>query len=307
MKRLIPTILMLFLISVPVYADDFQEGMDAAKQGDFKVALEKFRPLAEQGHTGAQNQLSRMYLLGEGVPKNFREAEKWSSLSAEKGDGEEQSGMGLMYEFGVFVTKDLKKAAYWYRKAAKQGDVKAKLKVKEFDFWGAREGESALFSGNYKLAYEKLKPEAEQGNAVAQYRLGQMHKLGYGFSKNDQEAIKWFTKSAQSGSEDAQYELGVFYFDEKRKNYKLAARYFEEAAENKHFIAQYRLGGMYRDGKGVIQDFVQAHMWFNIAIAEEKNIDKTRKSMNDIEKNMTPSQIAEAQKLAREWVKEHKR
>ena len=39
--------------------------------------------------------------------------------------------------------------------------------------------------------------------------------------------------------------------------------------------------------------------------AEEKNIDKTRKSIKDIEKKMTPSQIAEAQKLAREWVKEH--
>lgn len=67
--------------------------------------------------------------------------EKWSSLSAEKGDAGEQMGMGIMYELGVFGTKDLKKAAYWYRKAAKQGDVKAKRKVKEFDFWGAQEGE----------------------------------------------------------------------------------------------------------------------------------------------------------------------
>ena len=173
------------------------------------------------------------------------------------------------------------------------------------DMRGAREGESALMSGDYKTAYEKLKPEADKGNPIAQYRLGQMYRLGYGFSQNDREAIKWFRKSAQQGNENAQYELGELYSDEKYKNYKLAARYFRDAAENKHFIAQYRMGTMFRDGKGVIQDYVQAHMWFNIAMAEEKNIDSTRKSTNEIEKKMTPNQIAEAQKMAREWVKDH--
>jgi uncharacterized protein len=167
------------------------------------------------------------------------------------------------------------------------------------------EGEHALFSGNYKVAYEKLKPIADNGNAKAQYRIGQMHQLGYGFPKNDHKAIMLFMKSAQLGSEDAQYELGNLYSSEKHKDYKLSARYYREAAENKHFIAQYRLGEMYRDGKGVIQDYAQAHMWFNIAMAEERNIDKARKSTNDIEKKMTPGQIAEAQKLAREWVKDH--
>ena len=233
------------------------------------------------------------------------------TISAEKGDAEEQLSMGFSYEFGLCALKDLKKAVYWYRKAAAQGNIEAKRRIENLkltnDHARARDGVRALYSGNYKVAYEKLKPEAEKGNAIAQYRLGQMYKLGYGFPKNDQKAINWFIKSAQLGNEDAQYELGILFSGGKNKDYKLAVRYFRDSAENKHFLAQYRLGVMYREGKGVIQDYVYAHMWFNLAIAEEGNVDSTRKSTSDLEKKMTPEQIAEAQKLAREWMEKHKK
>jgi TPR repeat protein len=56
---------------------------------------------------------------------------------------------------------------------------------------------------------------------------------------------------------------------------------------------------MYRTGQGVPQDYVQAHMWANLAAAQNyKNALVTR---NLIAKKMSQSQIAEAQRLAREW------
>ncbi len=55
----------------------------------------------------------------------------------------------------------------------------------------------------------------------------------------------------------------------------------------------------YAKGEGVPEDFVQAHMWVNLAGAQgEQQADKNR---DIISKLMTPAQIAEAQKLAREW------
>ena len=58
---------------------------------------------------------------------------------------------------------------------------------------------------------------------------------------------------------------------------------------------------MYYEGKGVPQDYVYAHMWANIAASGgQKNAVKFR---NLVEEEMTPSQIAEAQKLARECVR----
>jgi len=49
----------------------------------------------------------------------------------------------------------------------------------------------------------------------------------------------------------------------------------------------------------VTQDYVQAHIWYNIAAALGLKIG--RKSRDLLAKTMSPEQIAEAQKLAREW------
>ena len=58
---------------------------------------------------------------------------------------------------------------------------------------------------------------------------------------------------------------------------------------------------MYALGNGLIQDNVYAHMWWNIAAISG---DKTAsKNMDILVKQMTPAQIAEAQKLARECVR----
>ena len=56
----------------------------------------------------------------------------------------------------------------------------------------------------------------------------------------------------------------------------------------------------YALGRGVIKDYTQAHMWVNIA---STNGHATAMKIRDrLGKLMTPTQIAEAQRLAREWV-----
>ena len=68
-------------------------------------------------------------------------------------------------------------------------------------------------------------------------------------------------------------------------------------------MAQYNLGVMYGygDGDGVIQDYVRAHMWFNIAASN--GYDPENRDL--MAKEMTPSQLEEAQNLAHEWVAKH--
>ena len=61
---------------------------------------------------------------------------------------------------------------------------------------------------------------------------------------------------------------------------------------------------MYANGRGVPQDYVQAHMWFNLAefhSSPGRVHDKAAQDRDAVAKRMTPTQIAEAQKLAREW------
>ena len=88
-----------------------------------------------------------------------------------------------------------------------------------------------------------------------------------------------------------------------RGDYATALREFHSLAEQGHAKAQWRLGAMYTDGRGVPQDYVQAHMWFNIATAQKVMI--ARMHRDEIVKRMTPAQIAEAQWLARVWWAAH--
>ena len=87
------------------------------------------------------------------------------------------------------------------------------------------------------------------------------------------------------------------------QDYKEAVRWYRKAADQGDADAQSLLGLMYGDGTGVLNDNVTAHMWFNIAGANGSKTGADNRVI--IEKNMTPAQIAEAQKLAREWMEKH--
>jgi len=84
-----------------------------------------------------------------------------------------------------------------------------------------------------------------------------------------------------------------------RGDYAEAMRLWRPLAEQGDALAQAMLGVMYDNGQGVPQDYVLAHMWFNLAAAQGFD---TAKAARDIAaERMTGSQIAEAQRLAREW------
>jgi hypothetical protein len=71
------------------------------------------------------------------------------------------------------------------------------------------------------------------------------------------------------------------------------------AAEHNYAEAQANLGAMYSRGKGVPEDLVRAHMWFTLASAQG-SLD-AQKGLDSITREMTPDQIAEAQRLVKEW------
>jgi len=53
--------------------------------------------LAEQGDCDEQYRLAELYYRGDGIPRNYLEAEKWYLLSAEHGHRGAQYGLGLLY------------------------------------------------------------------------------------------------------------------------------------------------------------------------------------------------------------------
>jgi TPR repeat protein len=80
---------------------------------------------------------------------------------------------------------------------------------------------------------------------------------------------------------------------------KEAIEWYRKAAEQGRAIAQFNLGRMYENSAGVVRSYVTAHVWYNLAGIQGH--EKARKYPDRIAEKMTPAQIAEAQRLAREW------
>lgn len=82
-------------------------------------------------------------------------------------------------------------------------------------------------------------------------------------------------------------------------NFATALRELRPLAEQGDARAQTLLGLMYRDGQGVPQDFVHAHLWLNLAAAAGQSDAATAR--DELTRRMDPGQIAEAQRLAAAW------
>ena len=146
---------------------------------------------------------------------------------------------------------------------------------------------------------------AEQSAASAQFNLGVMYANGEGIPQDYQEAAKWNRLAAEQGHASAQNNLGFMYGEGEgvAQDYQEAVKWFRLAAEQGDAMAQYNLGGQYALGEGVPQDYVQAHKWFNLAASRTtpEEAGDYRSARDEVAKKMTASQVAEAQRLAREW------
>jgi TPR repeat protein len=75
---------------------------------------------------------------------------------------------------------------------------------------------------------------------------------------------------------------------------------YESDARKGRADALYNLGLAYSTGQGVTVDYVAAHKWFNLAAMRGSEIAKNWRAQ--ISREMSTSQIAEAQRMAREWL-----
>ncbi len=171
---------------------------------------------------------------------------------------------------------------------------------------GFKEGLAAYNRGDYATARLEWRPLAKQGDANAQFNLGLMYSKGRGVPQDFAKALQWYRKAAEQGNVSAQFSLGIFYATGRGvpQDDAEAVGWWHKAAEQGHANAQYNLGLMYSKGRGIPQDYAQAHMWYNLAASRHppgEDRDRAVKNRDIVAKRMTPAQIAEAEKLAREW------
>lgn len=171
---------------------------------------------------------------------------------------------------------------------------------------GTQEGVAAYHRGDYSTALSELSAPAHQGDPEAQLYLGLMYYRGQGVVRDDREAAAWFRRAADEGDAHAQFNLGLLYArgEGMPRSDAEAARWLRSAAEQGHAPAQASLAYLYARGRGVRQDSVQAHLWYTLAasgLPPGSDRDQAARNRDIVARGMTRAQIAEAQRLEREW------
>lgn len=113
-------------------------------------------------------------------------------------------------------------------------------------------------------AAEELEHLAEQGDAHAQYLMGQLYRDGPLLIPDRQKAKDWFTQAAEHGLPEAQYAVGKLLLsnDWEVRDLDEGIRWMKQAAENRNQWAAYRLGKEYLTGEAVTKDTARAADWF---------------------------------------------
>jgi len=214
------------------------------------VDLEAMHKAAQHGDVFAQYTLGLTYHEGRGAAPDPDKATLWYRRAAEQGHVEAQYALGSLLE----KSDNADEAHAWYTKAAMHGHSAAQ-KILASEKWKDNTAPVAVPQGHVATqghaasqtaedispeALDKLFQQAEAGDMDAQYNLGIMYYNGEGAPQDYQQAMNWFHLAAQQGDADAQFNLGIMIGrgEGVKKDPKISLQWFQKAAEQGHSEAK---------------------------------------------------------------------
>ena len=127
------------------------------------------------------------------------------------------------------------------------------------------DADAADEQGDYDTALRLLLPLAQQGNRIAQKRMGDFYASGRGVPKDYSESEKWFRQAAAQNDLDAQWNIGNIYQLGRGgipKDFAEAKKWYLSAANQGHIQSQMSLASAYSEADGVDRDLHEAAKWF---------------------------------------------
>lgn len=239
---------------------DYPSAVKALAGGNLTEAATKLRPLAEGGDVRAQMLLGQILRNPSNPERNVDDAYRWFKSAADQNHAEGWFWLGMMHRLGESVPKNAEQAVQHWRTAASAGSVSAQATLAQSLMAG---------DGIEKDAVEAVRlarAAADKGNALAQTVLAQAYLKGEGgLARSLAQFLRLSRLAANQGNRMSMEVLAVSY----------------------------------HTGTGVPQDYVQAHVWANLAAS--RGSARAAKLREELAEKMTASQIEEAQKAASRW------
>ena len=223
--------------------------------------------------------------------------------ASEKGFPPAQDQLATIFRDGLWgEVPDREEAIKLYREAAEQGYALAQYNLAEMmdeDLTKIITDRNLAKKINGNGVNEKMKDNikdwytkaAEQGYALAQYKLGGLYEDLANYATNDnekvenqRESVKWYTKAADQGDVSAQSQLSMIYGAGwgVHENSETAVRLAFKAAQGGDAWAAYMLGGEFSGtykkglgGNGISQDDAESYYWYSLALKNKDTFKNT--------------------------------
>ena len=128
----------------------------------------QIKQMAETGMPMYQNILAKMYLNGQGVPRNYKKSMQWTMRAVKSGDITAKANLGVYYLRGYNVKVDFKKAMYYFKFGAARNDSYSINSLATM----FQDGEGV--KKDLKKAIYYYVRSSNLGNPVAQFNLGRL-------------------------------------------------------------------------------------------------------------------------------------
>lgn len=297
---------------------------------DYQKSFQYFSKAAKQKIPDAQFLLALCYQIGLGTPMNYERAQHWFSVAEQQGftidenlrlniatakleDNALPAHDKFIKAMSLIESKEdakQKEHVDLLSTAATANNPKAQFQLGLHYFHGT------LVSQNDAKAHEWFLKASQFPYPPAQSYLAWMNALGLGIEKNMDQATALFSqaqaayqtiiggnstpKSSSVVSTKAQNKEGAISNLTTQPNVKTlgeqkrSVQWYQEAAQKGDITAQTHLGTLYKDGKGVPQNFIEAYAWLNLATTNGSQ--GALLNRDQLAQKMTSDQIKQAQK-----------
>jgi TPR repeat protein len=245
-------------------------------------------PYAMSTRADATMTLASIYLTGNGVPRDAREARKWYEKADSIGFIPAAHILGQIYHNGLEVKPDIDKAIKYYKRAGEFGFTPSQYELGLIYYSGDGVPEDR------KLAAQWLMAAASGGHPDALYEVGRMYDLGDTLPQDSQKALVYYKEAALKDQPAAQNALATYFYTGEMldKDLVMARKWFEVAANNGDADAMFNLAAMLMNGEGGDKNLVLAYVWFRLA--GMSGLEKAAPVAAKVEAKLSPEERARA-------------
>jgi len=232
--------------------------------------------------------LAKIYLVGQGVPRDARKARDYYVVASDSGYLPANSMLGASYLSGMAGDKNPDRAVKYLKEAGEAGYAPALYQLGK-----------AYYTGNgvardWKLAGAYFAAGARLGHPGAQLAAARMYDFGESVAPDPKRALGYYRDAAVKGVPAAQNALATYFYKGEvvEQNLETARKLFNSAAMQQQPDAMYNLAVMTRNGEGGARDLSMAYVWFTLA--KQARYPDADAALADIAPQLSQAELAKA-------------